>query len=202
MCGTQKVHRTTGPKYAALFGEKPPTKSHSPLDKDDHPELDVSELLSEDDTAKYQSLIGALQWTMTLGRFDVAVAVMTMSSYRVAPRKGHLARVQRIVGYLLRMKNGFIRIRTDLPDYSDMPPAKHDWSHSVYGDVKEVIPTDAPEPLGKPVAPTSFVDANLYHDYITGRSVTGVLHLLNKTPMDWFARKQATVETLFLNYSN
>ena len=193
--GPKKYIERLGMQYAALFGEKPPTKYRSPLDKDDHPELDVSELLSEDDTAKYQSLIGALQWTITLGRFDVAVAVMTMSSYRVAPRKGHLARVQRIVGYLLRMKNGFIRIRTDLPDYSDMPPAKHDWSHSVYGDVKEVIPTDAPEPLGKPVAPTSFVDANLYHDYITGRSVTGVLHLLNKTPMDWFARKQATVET-------
>jgi hypothetical protein len=28
-----------------------------------------------------------------------------------------------------------------------------------------------------------------------GRSVTGILHLVNKTPADWFSRKQATVET-------
>ena len=34
-----------------------------------------------------------------------------------------------------------------------------------------------------------------YHDYITGRSVTGILDLLNGTPMDWYSKKQATVET-------
>ena len=30
---------------------------------------------------------------------------------------------------------------------------------------------------------------------ISGRSVTGVLHLANKTPIDWFSKLQATVET-------
>ena len=29
----------------------------------------------------------------------------------------------------------------------------------------------------------------------TGRSVTGVLHMINKTPIDWYSKKQATVET-------
>ena len=33
------------------------------------------------------------------------------------------------------------------------------------------------------------------HCVLTGRSVTGVLHLMNKTPIDWFSKKQATVET-------
>jgi hypothetical protein len=42
---------------------------------------------------------------------------------------------------------------------------------------------------------THYVDANLYHDMITGRSVTGILHLANKTPIDWYSKKQATVET-------
>jgi len=42
---------------------------------------------------------------------------------------------------------------------------------------------------------THYVDANLYHDLITGRSVTGILHLANKTPIDWYSKKQATVET-------
>jgi hypothetical protein len=39
-----------------------------------------------------------------------------------------------------------------------------------------------------------FVDANLVHDLITGRSMTGVLHLMNKTPVEWYSKKQATVE--------
>jgi hypothetical protein len=42
---------------------------------------------------------------------------------------------------------------------------------------------------------THYVDANLYHNVLTGRSVTGVLHLINGTPIDWYSKKQATVET-------
>ena len=30
---------------------------------------------------------------------------------------------------------------------------------------------------------------------LTGRLVTGILHLVNKTPFDWHSKKQATVET-------
>ena len=33
------------------------------------------------------------------------------------------------------------------------------------------------------------------HNVVTGRSVTGILHLLNKTPIDWYSKKQSTVET-------
>jgi hypothetical protein len=40
-----------------------------------------------------------------------------------------------------------------------------------------------------------YFDANLYHDMLTGCSVIGLLHLLNKTPMDLYSKKQATVET-------
>jgi hypothetical protein len=42
---------------------------------------------------------------------------------------------------------------------------------------------------------TRYVDANLMHDIATGRSVTGILHLMNKTRIEWYSKKQATVET-------
>jgi hypothetical protein len=42
---------------------------------------------------------------------------------------------------------------------------------------------------------TTYVDANLYHNMMTGRSVSAVLHFFNQTPIDWFSKKQATVET-------
>jgi hypothetical protein len=42
---------------------------------------------------------------------------------------------------------------------------------------------------------TTFWDANLYHDMVTGRAVTRILEMLNKTPMDWYTKRQATVET-------
>ncbi len=31
---------------------------------------------------------------------------------------------------------------------------------------------------------------------LTGRSVTGILDLVNQTPIDWYSKKQATVETM------
>lgn len=180
--------------YQRIFGTKPKPAT-SPLVKGDHPELDTSELLDDEKTKLYQSLIGALQWVIQIGRFDVAPAVMTMSRFRAMPREGHLDRVKRIFGYLSKMRHGKIRILTDEPDYSDIPVKEYDWQYTVYGDVKEQIPSDAPEPKGKPVRTTSYVDANLYHDLISGKSVTGILHLLNKTPVDWFSKLQATVET-------
>ena len=181
--------------YKIMFGTSPRQDVTSPIEKGDHPETDTSEFLDQEGIRQYQSLIGSLQWVVTIGRFDVMTAVMTMSSFRTAPRMGHLDRVKRIFGYLAKMKNATIRIRTEEPDYSDIPDFHFDWSKSVYGDPKEEIPKDAPEPLGKYVTLTHFVDANLMHDLITGKSVTGILHLLNKTPMDWYSKKQATVET-------
>lgn len=178
-----------------MFGVAPRQNIQSPLEKNDHPELDDSPLLDEDGIRKYQSLIGTLQWTISLGRFDIATAVMTMSSFRVAPREGHLDRLRRICGYLAKFKHACIRFRTDLPDYSDLPTQDYDWARTVYGDVKEQKATGAPEPKGKLVRTTTYKDANLYHDLATGRAVTGVIHFLNGTPLEWYTRKQPTVET-------
>jgi hypothetical protein len=93
------------------------------------------------------------------------------------------------------MKEARIRVLTNEPDYSDYQDPEYDWSSSVYGDVKEIIPTDIPEPKGKYVTLSHYFDANLCHDMVTARSVTAILHFLNQTPMDWYSKKQATVET-------
>jgi hypothetical protein len=98
-------------------------------------------------------------------------------------------------GYIRKMKHGAVRVCINEPDYSGLPDHSRDWATSVYGDVKELLPHDAPLALGKHVVLTSYVDANLYHDMVTGRSVTGVLHLINKTPFEWYSKRQATVET-------
>jgi hypothetical protein len=76
--------------YKRLFGESPSHHSQSPLESNDHPEIDSSKFLGEDDIQKYQSLIGAMQWAISIGHFDIAVHVMTMSSFRASPHHGHL----------------------------------------------------------------------------------------------------------------
>ena len=106
--------------YVRMFGTLP-KEGITPLIKGDHPELDATSELDIDGLKKYQSLIGALQWIVTLGRLDIAVAVMTLSSFRAAPREGHLERAKRIYGYLRKFKHAAIRFRTSLPDYSSIP---------------------------------------------------------------------------------
>jgi hypothetical protein len=140
-------------------------------------------------------MIGSLQWIVTIGRFDVQTVGMTMSGFRIAPRIGHLKWLQRIYGYLSKMRFASIRIRTEEPDFSDVPDPEYDWTYTVYGKIKELLPKDAPEPLGKYVTLSHYVDANLMHDITSGKSVTGILHLVNKTPINWYSKKQATVET-------
>ena len=187
------IEKTIG-NYERLFGKKPKPAS-SPLPKGHHPELDTSPLLDEENQRIYQSLIGSLQWVIQIGRFDVCTAVMTMSRFRAAPREGHLECVKRIQGYLMKYKHAMIRIDTSMPDYSSLPKKDYDWTYTCYAGAKEEIPKDAPKPLGKSVQTTSYFDANLYHDLISGKSVTGILHMLNRTPMDWYSKLQSTAET-------
>jgi Reverse transcriptase (RNA-dependent DNA polymerase) len=181
--------------FERLFGTTPNQKVTSPLDKGDHPEFDTSELLDDEGIQQYQSLIGALEWAISIGRFDINTEVMTLSSFRVAPRHGHLERVKRVYGYLSKMKDAAIRIRTNPPDLSELPEQFYTWDHTVYGDVKEILDPSAPIPYGALVTLVHYFDANLYHHLITGRSVTGILHFFNKTPIEWCSKKQATVET-------
>ena len=180
--------------YEHIFRKKPTVNAYSPLEKGDHPELDSLELLDAEGITQYQSLIGSLQWAISLGRFDIATAVMSMSSFRAAPRRGHLDRVRRICGYLAKMKHGTLKFRVHEPAYSDLPSKAYDWTY-IYQGAKENSPEGAPEPLGKSVTLTHYVDANLFHDALTGRSVTGILHFANATPVEWYSKKQATVET-------
>ena len=52
------------------------------LKKNDHPELDNSELCNEEQITKYMCMIGQLQWPVTCGRYDILAHVMSMSRSR------------------------------------------------------------------------------------------------------------------------
>ena len=104
---------------------------------------------------------------------------MSLSRFRAQPRKGHLDRAKRIVGYLLFLPDGAIRFRTGEPDFSSLKDQEYDWTRSVYSGACEQIPHDIPKPLGKHVQTTHYVNANLHHDLATGEAVTAVLHFLN-----------------------
>jgi hypothetical protein len=76
--------------YEQMFGRQPKQNVASLLKKGDHPETNSSNLLDAKGIQMYQSMIGSLQWMVTIGQLDITTAVLTMSGFRVAPRTGHL----------------------------------------------------------------------------------------------------------------
>ena len=132
---------------------------------------------------------------MSLGRLDVNAGVMALASFRAEPREGHLDRARRAVSYLVKSKHVTIRIRTEKPYLSSMHVTPCEWEESLCSKVTEFLPQDSPEPKQKHVVTVIYHDVNLCHNILTGRSVTGVIYFLNKTPMDWHSKKQATVDT-------
>ena len=83
------------------------------------------------------------------------------------------------------------------PSYPDIEQdqfVSYDWQR-FYGDVKEVIPEDCPEPMGKPVDLRMMVDADFAGDKAIRRSRTGFFIFVNSAPIAWSSKRQATVES-------
>ena len=71
---------------------------------------------------------------------------------------------------------------------------EHDW-YDFYGDMKEEIPPNAPEPRGKEVDLRIFVNSEHTGDKLTRQSINGYIIFLNNALIDWLSKKQATIET-------
>ncbi len=193
--GSKTYIRKILSQYEKLFlDDKLSRRISTPLAPGDHPELDETELLDTKETTLYQSLIGMLQWAVTIGRIDIHCAVMTMSRFRAIPQIGHLQHVKRIFCYLKNFKDASITFDTEVPEHADFTIEQPEWKY-IYGECEEQIPDNMPEPKGKTVTITTFVNANLMHDVIMGRSVSGIIHMMNKTPIEWFCKQQNQVET-------
>ena len=117
--------------YEKMFAEKP-KKTRTQLVAGDHPENDLSDFCDQDQIKEYQMIVEQLIWLSGLGRFDIAVHVMTMSRLRQQPRVGHLERLKRIIGYLADFPQGSLRFRTHEPDYSNLPHKEYGWQRTVY----------------------------------------------------------------------
>ena len=181
-------------KYEKMFGEAvPKSEIHAPLEPGDHPELDESRFCTPEEQSHYMSMIGDLQWAVSLGRIDLYAATLTLSGFRAAPRIGHLERAKRVFRFIRNYKKTSIKFRTDKCDHSAYSYIKPNFGY-VYHPCKEEIPDDIPTPKGKSIQMTTFYDANLLFDYTTGKSATGIIHLYNKTPVDWYSSKNNPVE--------
>ena len=124
-----------------------------------HPECEATPELEP----RYQQLIRMLRWACELGRVDIfLLEVSIMSSHLCMPREGHL---EKVLGH---KKSNMVFDPTPV-NLDETAFHKTDWSNSIYGDVLEELPPNAPEPLGKPINMTCFVDADHAGEKVTRR---------------------------------
>jgi hypothetical protein len=70
-----------------------------------------------------------------------------------------------------------------------------DWQ-DFYGDVCEELPQNMPEPKGKVVNISCFVDANHAGNFITQQSHSGIIIYVQNAPIVfWFSKQHNTVES-------
>jgi hypothetical protein len=100
-----------------------------------------------------------------------------------AIRDGSIANRKRRIwdpGGMQRIHTSPLDVITKEPNYSGLSDNAYNWTYTVYGKVEELLPVDAPESL------------NLMHKVDMRRPVTGILHFINKSPIEWYSKKQAT----------
>lgn len=162
------------------------------------PEMDVSMDCTDAQVTLFQNMIGILRWVVELGRIDIAYEVSVLSRYLVQPRTGHLLQALHIFKYLDIHKENELafdpqyqdRLRKDLETKIQIEEMKR-----MYPDAKEEMPPNAPPPRGNQVQMSCFVDSDHAGDKKTRRSQTGILIYLNKAPIIWYSKRQATVES-------
>lgn len=169
-------------------------KASSPMSSNYHPEIDDSNEVNDQLTNYYQELVGVLRWAVELGRIDIAYEVSVMSSQMANPRVGHLKELLHIFGYLKQIPKKSLAM---CPAYH-FPDERRfrtcDWI-DFYPNASEPIPGDIPEPRGNLVDTSCFVDSSHANCLKTRRSHTGILLFVNKSPIQWYSKKQNTVET-------
>ena len=165
----------------------------SPMEGDDHPELDETPLMIAEEITKYQMLVGMGQWAVTLGRFDVQYAVNTMARYSAAPKKGHFLRMFRIFGYLAFHDKARISFDPSDPNWDDFEYVDSDWGH-MYPDSVEYIDPNTPEPLVPELKQTTVADSSHANDFVTRKSTGSYWIFLGCTVVAAYSKRLATVE--------
>ena len=84
---------------------------------------------------------------------------------------------------------------SDLIGRTFLLPPEENGENMVMSTKSFLMTSDMLDPLGEAVTTIRSMVAILNHCLATGKSLTGCLHFVNKTPVDWYSKKQATVET-------
>lgn len=182
-------------EYLSRLNKSLPRRVKSPWTSNYRPETDTSPELQSTHASYYQSLIGILRWITELGRVDITMETSAMASMMAMPREGHLEQLFHMFAYLKLKHNSSMVFDPTEPDIDESQFPCEDWSSTVYGECKEELPGNMPEPRGIGFTMRAFVDSDHAGEVTTRRSRTGFIVFLNSAPIYWFSKRQTCIET-------
>ena len=98
-------------------------------------------------------------------------------------------------GYLDKHHNAEMPYDPTEPEIDEALFERQDCTQSIYGDVKEELPPNMPQPLGRGFRMRTYVDSDHAGESLTRRSRTGFITFLNRAPVYWLSKKQTSCET-------
>jgi hypothetical protein len=110
-------------------------------------------------------------------------------------REGHLGIFNGIFSYLAKHKNSRMVFVEKDPKFADGTFKRYDWSDIYVDDMKEELPADMPDPRGRSVTITLFVDANHVGNVVTRQSHSGILIFVQNAPILFHSKRHNLVES-------
>jgi hypothetical protein len=125
--------------------------------------------------------------------------VSLLSQYQANPRLGHLEAIYHVFAHLKRhLDMGRLAYDSKCPDIDERFFHHNAEWKEFYGDITEELPPNMPEPRGRSVIISAFVDANHAGNVITRRSHSGIFVFVQNAPIIWLSKRQNTVEPQLL----
>ncbi|CAK1358438.1 unnamed protein product [Cercospora beticola] len=141
-------------------------------------------------TRRYQSMVGSLNYLMTVARPDITYAVGVVSRYASNPNESHKVAVYRIYAYLKKYPELG-------PEYSDEPTddctlgaedtVDPDTEHDPDSTEGTSTPTDHLDEI------VGYVDSDWAGCHDTRRSTTGFVFIIAGSPIAWASKRQKSV---------
>ena len=171
-------------------------RAKRPMQMSYRPELYVSQVLNPKESQDYQQFVVIARCIIELGRVDIIYDVSLISSHLDMQQKLHMEGLMIIFIYLDKAYGKTNIVDPVIPKVDTSVETEKNWLKSIYSDDdQEEISSNTTEPLVKLMSVNFFVYSSHAGEKLTYLSHTVIIIYVNNIPIDWFSKRQNTVET-------
>ena len=97
-----------------------------------HPNIDITPKLGPEDADYFHSIIGILRWIVELGRIEINLEALMLSSHLVIPQEGQFQELLHVFAFIKKHMNTEMVFDLSEPDININYFNRQDWSYLIY----------------------------------------------------------------------